>query len=137
MSLLRYPPRIQPGTICDEFLTSLEILPTLLCLSGVEPPKGVKLDGFDMLPVLAGESNSQRTEMYWKRKDKEAARVNQWKWIRNGNETYLFDLSNDLSERHNLADDMPQKATELQKKFEAWLHETMVEAIPRGPFKDY
>ncbi len=137
LSLVKYPPRIKPGTVCDEFLTSMEVFPTLLNLCDVDPPENVKLDGFDMLPVLAGEARSRRTEMYWKRKEREAARVDNWKWIRNDSGTFLFELANDLGEKQNLADKMPQKTAEMQKKFEAWHHETMVEAEPRGPFKDF
>ncbi|MFO7908396.1 MAG: sulfatase-like hydrolase/transferase [Pirellulaceae bacterium] len=137
LSLVRYPPRIPAGTVCDEFLTSLEVFPTLLNLAGVESPDGVELDGFDMLPVLAGDETSPRTEMYWKRRTKEAARVGNWKWVRNASGTYLFDLSEDLSEQDNLAETMPRKTAELEAKFEEWLHETMVEAEPRRPFKDF
>ncbi len=60
-----------------------------------------------------------------------------WKWIRNGSGTFLFDLSNDLGEKQNLTEKLPGKTAQLQQKFEAWLHETMVEAEPRGPFKDF
>lgn len=137
LSLVRYPPELPGGSVCDEFLTSLELFPTLLNLAGVEPPQGVKLDGFDMLPVLAGEQPSPRTEMYWKRRKKEAARVGDWKWVRNSHGTYLFDLSQDLGEQNNLAEKRPEKVAELEGKFEDWLHETMVEAEPRRPFKDF
>lgn len=137
LSLVRYPPRIPAGTVCDEFLTSLEVFPTLLNLAGVESPDGVQLDGFDMLPVLAGDETSPRTEMYWKRRTKEAARVGHWKWVRNERGTYLFDLSEDLSEQNNLAETMPRKTAELEAKFDEWLRETMVDAEPRRPFKDF
>ncbi|MFW6169084.1 MAG: sulfatase-like hydrolase/transferase [Planctomycetota bacterium] len=137
LSLVRYPPRLAAGTVCDEFLTSLELFPTLLNLAGVESPAGIKLDGFDMLPVLAGDKASTRTEMYWKRRNKEAARVGNWKWVRNAHGTHLFNLADDLSEQNNLAETMPRKTAELEAKFKAWLHETMVEAEPRRPFKDF
>jgi len=134
--LVRYPRRIQAGTTNGEFLTSLEVFPTLLNLAGVAPPEGVVLDGFDMMPVLAEGKPSSRNEMYWKRRAKEAARVGQWKWIRNETGTYLFDLSADLSEKHDLSKERPEVFARMQGKFEAWL-EQMDEAEPRGPFRDY
>jgi len=134
--LVRYPKRIAAGTVNREFLTSMEIFPTLLNLAGVAPPEGVALDGFDMMPMLAAGKPSPRKEMYWKRRAKEAARVGNWKWIRKERGTFLFDLAKDLSEKDNLVDKMPEKAAEMQAHFESWL-KRMDEAEPRGPFKDF
>lgn len=135
-SVVRYPKRIRPGTVNGEFLTSLELFPTLLNLAGVAPPEGVVLDGFDMMPMLAEGKPSPRKEMYWKRRAKEGARVGDWKWVRNESGTYLFDLSKDLSEKNSLVEKMPEKAAEMQGHFENWLKH-MDEAEPRGPFKDF
>jgi len=134
--LIRYPGRIPAGSVNDEFLTSLEIFPTLLNLAGVDPPQGVVLDGFDMMPMLADGKPSPRREMFWKRCAKEAARVGHWKWVRNETGTYLFDLSKDLSEKNNLVEKLPGKAVEMQHHFEDWL-KRMDEAEPRGPFRDF
>jgi len=134
--LVRYPSRISPGAVNHEFLTSLEIFPTILKLAGVTPPETVVLDGFDMMPVLADGKPSPRQAMYWKRRAKEAARVGPWKWIRNETGTYLFDLSKDVGEQTNLADKMPRKTAEMQAHFENWL-KRMDAAEPRGPFRDF
>ena len=133
---VRYPPRIPAGSVCDEFLTSLEWFPTLLSMNDIDPPEGVVLDGFDMLPVLAGETDSERTEMYWKRREKEAARVNDWKWVRNADGEFLFDLSEDLGEQRNLISEEPERAAEMAQHFADWMAE-MAAAEPRGPFRDY
>ncbi|MFV1965885.1 MAG: sulfatase-like hydrolase/transferase [Pirellulaceae bacterium] len=134
--LVRYPKRIPAGAVNHEFLTSLELFPTLLNLVGVDPPAGVELDGFDMMPMLADGQPSPRQEMFWKRRAKEAARVGHWKWIRNERGTYLFDLSKDLSEKKNLVDELPDKAAEMQHHFENW-QQRMAAAEPRGPFRDF
>jgi len=134
--LIRYPKRIPPGTVNHEFLTSLEVFPTLLSLAGVAPPEGVVLDGFDMMPVLAEGRPSPRSEMYWKRRAKEAARVGHWKWVRNETGTYLFDLSKDLGETRDLSKERPDILAMMEAKFAAW-RKQMDEAEPRGPFRDY
>lgn len=135
-SLIRYPGRIPAGTVNHQFLTSLEIVPTLLKLAGLAPPEDVILDGFDMMPTLTSSSPSPRTDMYWKRQAGEAARVGNWKWIREKGMTFLFDLSKDIGEQNNLADQMPGKTAEMQKHFEAWL-KRMEAAEPRAPFRDF
>jgi arylsulfatase A-like enzyme len=134
--LVRYPKRIAAGTVNHEFLTSMELVPTLLNLAGVAPPENVVLDGFDMLPVLAEGKPSSRQEMFWKRRGREAARVGQWKWVRNDGQVSLFNLTEDVGEKNDLAAAMPEKAREMQTHFENWLAR-MDSAEPRGPFKDF
>ncbi|MCA9025717.1 MAG: sulfatase-like hydrolase/transferase [Planctomycetaceae bacterium] len=133
---VRYPGHIPAGSTSDEFVTSLELFPTLLSLAGVSPPTDLILDGHNMLPVLKGESASPRTEMYWKRRDQEAARFDHWKWIKNNTGEFLFDLKTDLAEKNNLADTEPQQLTKMRDHFAQWQHE-MEQAEPRGPFRDY
>jgi arylsulfatase A-like enzyme len=52
--LARWPGRLAKGKVSDEFLSSLEVFPTLTAAAGARLPANVTYDGFDMLPVLAG-----------------------------------------------------------------------------------
>src|SRR5205814_5393784 len=56
--IARWHAKIPAGRVSEELLTTLELLPTLASAAGVQPPAGVKLDGYDMLPTLAGGSPS-------------------------------------------------------------------------------
>ncbi len=114
---VRFPPRIPAGSVCDEFLTSLEWFPTLVKLAGVAPPEGLVLDGYDMLPVLAGTQPSPRREMFWKRQELEAARVGDWKWVRTSAGEYLFNLADDLPEKRNLAEGHPAELEDMRDHF--------------------
>jgi len=135
-SIVRYPARIPAGGTSDAFLTALEIMPTLLTLCGAAPPAGVKLDGFDMLSVLADDAPSPRTEMFWQRRGDKAARVGNWKWVDSQRGSGLFNLSEDIGESNDLSDEHPDKLAELKSRFAAWRAE-MDAAEPRGPFRDY
>lgn len=55
--------------IKNEFLSSLEILPSLSAAAGAELPVDAQLDGFDWWPTVRGEASSPREEMFWKRRD--------------------------------------------------------------------
>lgn len=134
--LVRWPGVVPPGTVCDEFLTSLEILPTLLVATGVAPPEGVVLDGFDMRPILAGERPSPRGEMFWQRRGDRAARVGDWKWVDSNRGSGLFNLADDVAEEHDLSEQHPEKLAELKKRFAAWKKQ-MAEAEPRRPFRNF
>ncbi|MCZ6793899.1 MAG: sulfatase-like hydrolase/transferase [Planctomycetota bacterium] len=134
--LVRWPGRIPAGTVSGEFLTSLEIVPTLLGAAGVAPPEGVVLDGFDMLPVLRGEASPPRQEMFWERRADRAARVGHWKWVESRRGGGLFDLSQDVGERRDLSAEKPDVLERLKERFAAWKGR-MRDAEPRGPFRDY
>lgn len=131
-----WPGHVPAGKVTDEFLTSLEVLPALAAVAGAKPPQGVKLDGFNLLPVLRGETNSPRTEMFWQRRSDKAARVGQWKWVESGKGGGLFDLAADLGESHDLSAEKPDVLARVKARFDAWRKE-MDAAEPRGPFRDY
>ncbi|MBM4025858.1 MAG: N-acetylgalactosamine-6-sulfatase [Planctomycetes bacterium] len=134
--LVRWPGRVPVGRTCDEFLTSLEIFPTLCRAAGVTPLQDVVLDGFDMTPVLAGERKSSRREMFWERRGDRAARVGHWKWVESDRGTGLFDLAADIGEKRDLSQEKPEVLTHVKSRFAAWKKQ-MADAEPRGPFRDF
>jgi len=134
--LVRWPGVIPAGTVTDEFLTSLEILPTLAEACGFQVPPTTILDGYNMLPVLQGKAESPRKEMFWKRRESLGARVGQWKYVKMRGKEYLFDLSQDIGEKNDLSQTMPDQFNKTKTAFTAWLQE-MEAAEPRGPFRDF
>ncbi len=134
--IARWPGKLPAGIITDEFLTSLEFVPTLLAAAGAKGPEGVKMDGFDMLPILRGETKSPRKEMFWQRRSDKAARYENWKWLESAKGNGLYDLSSDPGETKDLSAEKPEVARMMRARFEAWRAE-MDAAEPRGPFRDY
>ena len=134
--IVRWPGVIPRGTICNEFLTAMEIFPMLCRAGAIRPPRGVVLDGFDMTPVLAGKQKSPREEMFWQRRDDRAARVGNWKWVQSSRGSGLFDLSKDIGEQNDLSKERPDVLQMVKSRFVAW-EKRMAEAEPRGPFRDF
>ncbi len=134
--IVKYPPAIPAGTTSDEFCSSLDLVSTLTKLCGVDVPEKIHLDGYDILPTLAGKSPSPRTRMFWQRLDDKAARVGDWKWVDSKKGGGLFDLSVDIGEKHDLSVSNPEKLFELKDAFQDWRAE-MDAAEPRGPFHDF
>jgi len=133
--IVRFPGRVPAGKTSDELLTALDVFPTVLAAAGVSLPKDVVLDGFDMLPLLAGKRPSGRQEMFWQRQSQRAARVGTWKWVA-GENGGLFDLAEDVGETRDLSAKRPEILKRLVTRFAAWRKE-MDTAEPRGPFRDY
>ncbi|MDA0834059.1 MAG: sulfatase-like hydrolase/transferase [Planctomycetota bacterium] len=127
-AILCWPGTIPPGTVCDNMLSTLDVLPTLLTLSGIETDDEIVFDGIDMLPLLKREAtdNAERT-MHWvwnqgRRQNWEAMRRGEWKIVRQSPEQpwELYDLTHDIGETKNLSAEHPEHVKELAMSFTIW-----------------
>jgi len=137
--IMKWPGKIEQGKIIDNFLSSLEIFPTILDIAGIEKPESLILDGFNIYPLLTGEKNLEREAMYWDFREEYAARIGHMKWIQSEsrkNNNGFFDLSVDVGERDDLSQRKIQELKMVQTKFHQWKEE-MDDAEPRGPFRNY
>lgn len=93
------------------------------------------------LDTLTGEDKSlAREEMFWEFRQEQAARVGNHKWIqseRRENNNGFFDLSEDIGEKNDLSSQRVKELSMVKEKFYQWQKETMVDAEPRGPFKNF
>jgi arylsulfatase A-like enzyme len=131
-----WPGVLPPGQVNNQFLSSLELFPTIASAAQAQLADDLVLDGFDMLPVLQGKTNSARQEMFWQRREDRAARIEHWKWVESSKGSGLFDLATDPEESTDLTAARPEIAARLKTRFDQW-HQAMEAADPRGPFRDY
>ena len=138
--IIKMPGRIEKGRIIDNFVSSLEIFPTILDITGIAKPDSLILDGFSMLPLLTGENNDlERDNMYWEFREEYAARVGDWKWVksdRRESHNGFFNLSTDIGEKKDLTNSNENMHKMVYEKFKLWQKE-MEKAEPRSPFKNY
>ncbi len=115
-------PGIPPGTICDELMSSIDLLPTFAAITGKPLPQKVKIDGLDATALLMGNGNPPRNEFlyYTSRGELEGIRQGKWKLLvkkqKKSKEKYevmLFDLLEDLSEKNNLSIQNPKLVERL------------------------
>lgn len=155
--LVRWPGQTKPGSVSDEPVCGVDILPTLCAATNISQPNDRKLDGTSFLPVLAGESLKRSTPLYWhfnraSSAMKIAIRVGDWKLLaaldknpkaRDNNITEqseqdfksaepttfeLYNLKTDLAETTNLIDKEPAKFAELKAALLAKYHEVRDES---------
>ena len=137
--IIKWPGKIDNGRVIENFISSLEIFPTLLEIAGVDKPDSIVIDGFSILPLLTGEKDLARDEMFWEFREEYAARIGNMKWIkseRREQHNGLFDLSNDVAEQNDLSELNPFEYKMVTEKFYSW-QEKMAEVEPREPFKDF
>lgn len=131
--LMCWPGRLTPGET-QAVVTSLDILPTCLAAAGVAPPADCPLDGVNLLPILRGETAAAPRNLFWCAGAEEgwwAVRSGDWKLVGDKGRIGLFDLREDVSEKHDLAPRMPEKVAELTALHDAWLAE-MADPVKGG-----
>ena len=84
--IIQWPGHIKPGTVSDEPVSGVDVLPTLCELAGVAAPGDRKLDGESFVPVLNGKPIERRQPLYWqfnrsRSEPKVAIRDGQWKLL--------------------------------------------------------
>ncbi|MCS2891370.1 arylsulfatase [Parabacteroides faecis] len=114
------PDKIKAGVKNDHISAFWDVMPTLAELTGVALPETG--DGISFLPTLFSKDGQKQHEyLYWEFHElngREALRSGNWKLIRQPivGETILelYDLSSDIHEDNNLAQQNPEKVKELE-----------------------
>lgn len=122
--VLALPNVTNPGLECTFPTVGMDLLPTLAKYAGAKLLEGVNVDGVDVFErVFSGRRFSQR-DLHWVHGSKHAMRQGPWKLVINGkNKPELYNLTDDISEKSDLADEHPEKVEQLRKAHEAWLGE--------------
>ena len=81
----------------------------------------MNLEGANILPIVMGGVNNEHRILYWRKSNQLAVRIGNWKLVHNGGNPYdgddeLFDIAKDPYETKNLAEEYPQKLTELKSE---------------------
>lgn len=80
--IIRWPGRIAPGTVSNQLLTTMDILPTLMRICDAPEPRR-KIDGVDFYDILQGQQQPVREELayYYDRNSLKAVRQGDWKLV--------------------------------------------------------
>ena len=98
----------------------------------------------DLSPVLTGKGKLKRNAIYWhyphynqhpESFPSGVVRAGNWKLIENyeTGKLQLFDLKNDLSERKNLVNELPEKAKSLRSMLLRWQEDVGADPMKINP----
>jgi arylsulfatase A-like enzyme len=140
--LIYWPEATRAGSVCRSPVVSTDYYPTLLEIAGLPPRPNQHTDGTSLVPLLKGQSRPQ-LPLLWHYPHYSnqggapggAVRLGDFKLIEWFEDVHLelFNLRDDISERRDLAQQMPEKTAALRRLLHDWrdsVHAAMPEPNP-------
>ncbi|MGD9855819.1 MAG: sulfatase [Planctomycetaceae bacterium] len=147
---VKWPGRVEPGSRCDVPVIGVDLYQTLLEITQSPRPDGYQLDGESLVPLLHQSGPLERDAIFWhfpgylqsnpgadvpfRTTPAGAVRMGDYKLIEffEDGRRELYNLADDIGERHNLIDEQPETASRLMARLQSW--RTSVNApIPTEP----
>lgn len=105
-----------PVSLLDVFTTASAAATTAL-------PEDRQYDGVDLAPYILGDTATlPHDKLFWRHGYQKAVRKSDWKLLVNeqSGEVNLYNLSDDGSEKNNIASSHPEKVKELKDALAQW-----------------
>lgn len=115
--LMKWPAQLPSGTQSSAPIGHVDIFSTAAAAAGAKLPPNRVMDGVNLLPFVTGKTGGQPHEsLFWRSGSYRTLQSNGWKLqvCDTIPKTWLFDLHNDPTEKHNLAQSNPDKLKEMQ-----------------------
>ena len=122
--ILRWPGRLPANKSSAQVAITMDLTASILAATGAAIPTTYKLDGLDLLPSLSGRSPAVERQLFWRiarpYPQQRAVRSGPWKLLHDGRNFYLFDVSADPGERHDLTSAHPELVRKLNAALDEW-----------------
>ena len=118
----KWPARIAAGTRYAAPITNIDILPTVVAAAGGQLPTDRPMDGVNLLPYLTNPGNAQPPRsLFWRDGPYRAVQDQGWKLIESARpaKDWLFNLTEDPTEKTNLAALQPQRLAQMKALLKA------------------
>lgn len=129
----RWPGVIPSGVTTRQVATTLDWTATILAAAGGSPKPQWPFDGINLLPSLTSGTTQDRT-IFWRsaRERQGAVRSGGWKFLRDGEQEFLFDLVLDPGERKDLKDKRADLFRSLKARYAVWERDMLPLPQPRS-----
>jgi arylsulfatase A len=129
--IIKWPGKIAPATLCDVPTIGCDLNLTILDIAGQSAHAARDVDGVSLAPLWNGAKSLPRESLIWYYPHYYGEEHGPSAAIRKGNlkliETYdppgveLYDVAHDISEKNDLAKQMPEKATALKNELNEYI----------------
>jgi arylsulfatase len=116
----------QAGQVNHTLLHFIDIMPTLVEVSGARYPESYKndqlmpMEGISMVPLFNGGSVQRKEPLFYEWRNSRAVQTGNWKLVQQGGEWELYDRRTDLTETNNLAGQYPDSVKYLESRWQEW-----------------
>jgi arylsulfatase len=128
--IVRWPGRVQAGTMTSQVGHIIDVLPTCLELAGGQPlaeshgQKAPPIEGRSLAPVFRGEQRVAPERLFWEWAGTCAVREGRWKLVWDtlnlARQWQLYDLEADRTETNDLAAQHPERVKTLSAAYLTW-----------------
>jgi arylsulfatase A-like enzyme len=119
-AIVRWTGRIPPGRVTAQAAITMDWTATILAVTGTAPDPAYPLDGENLLPHCTGERGVQDRSLFWRITGFDAARVGKWKYLKDRDGEYLFDLSVDPGEKADLRRTEAATFERVKQQYKTW-----------------
>jgi len=97
--IFSWPGVLPEGRISHQTAITMDMTVSLLAATGVKPTR--RIDGMNLLPYIAGIRPDVEQTFVWRNNwhGQKAVRWGNWKWLKDKEEEFLFNLQEDISEQ--------------------------------------
>jgi arylsulfatase A-like enzyme len=145
-AIMRWPGRLPAGVVTDQVGITMDLTATILAVTGAPVPADGKLEGINLMPLLARGAALQSRTLFWRvvsptrpTLDQRAVRDGDWKLFVEGGPArmMLYNLRDDIGERNDLAASNTAVVRRLAQLLQAWEKDVDAEAktLPGGSNK--
>lgn len=119
--VVSWPTKLPAGKDYDQPVSSVDVFATALAAAGSKMPTDRKYDSVNLLPFLTGEqAGAPHERLYWRSGPQAGLREGDWKLVRHGTVSELYNLKSDLGENSDLFAKEPKTAKRLVAALDAW-----------------
>jgi arylsulfatase A-like enzyme len=130
-AIARWPGIVPAGKITSQVAITMDWTATIVALAGAKADPQYPLEGEDLMPVLRGAQPRDRT-LFWRLRTQDAGRMGKWKYLREGTNEHLFDLSVDPGEKAELKSKHPDVFEKIQAEYKKWNAQMLPNPTRRG-----
>jgi len=131
-AIVRWPGVIPANRVTDQAAITMDWTATILAATGTTADPAFPLDGEDLMPVCTGARAPYDRSLFWRIRNFDAARVGQWKYLKDKDGERLFDLANDPGEKTDLQKVHSDRFDALRQQYQAWAAQMLPLSDPAG-----
>jgi arylsulfatase A-like enzyme len=131
-AIFRWPGHVPAGKTSSQVGIVMDLSATILAVTNSPVPAEARLEGINLLPLLQEKASRMERTLFWRytlpTRRQRAVRQGDWKLVVDGPNSMLFNLTSDIGERNDLANQRPEIVKRLYPLIAQWEQDVDAEA---------